>query len=54
LSSHVAALSGPGPLLAAVTPTLASMLVGVAAGAAVLAVISGGKRLLPGKPGGPG
>ncbi|MEE4146861.1 MAG: DUF808 domain-containing protein [Halieaceae bacterium] len=53
LAGHVAAMSGPGPLLAAATPTLLSMLVGVVAGALVLAVISGWRRLMPGRGAGP-
>ena len=51
LTAHLAAMSAPLPLLATVTPTLASMLLGVAAGALVLVVINGLQRLLPGKPG---
>lgn len=49
LTANVAAMSTPGPLLAAVMPTLLSMLVGLVAGAVVLAVISGWRRLVPGK-----
>jgi len=49
LTAYVAAMSGPGPWLAAATPTLLSMLVGLAAGAAVLAVINVWRRLLPPK-----
>ena len=52
LTSYVAGMAGPGPLLAAATPTLLSMLVGVLAGALVLGVISAWQRLLPKKPAG--
>ena len=45
LNEHVAAIPSLGPALAAVTPTLAAMLVGVIAGAAVLVVVSGVQRL---------
>jgi hypothetical protein len=49
LTANVAAMATPGPLLAAVMPTLLSMLVGLVAGAVALAVISGWRRLMPGK-----
>lgn len=52
VTSYVAGMAGPGPLLAAATPTLLSMLVGVLAGALVLGVISAWQRLLPKKPAG--
>jgi predicted DNA repair protein MutK len=45
LNSQVAAIPGPGPALAAVVPTLASMLVGVLAGGVVLALVSLWRRL---------
>ncbi len=45
LNEHVAAIPSLGPALAAVTPTLAAMLVGVIAGAAVLVVVTGVQRL---------
>ncbi len=54
LTAHVAAMSASLPLLATLTPTLASTLLGVMAGALVLTVISGLQRLLPAKRGDPG
>jgi predicted DNA repair protein MutK len=47
-AGYLAAMAAPGPQLAVITPTLASMLLGVIAGAAVLAVVSGFQRLKPG------
>lgn len=49
LTAQVALVPGLGPALAAITPTLASMLVGVAAGGLVLAVVSAWQRLRGGK-----
>lgn len=49
LSGYLSTLPAVGEALAVVTPTLASMMVGVIAGAAVLAVIAAGKRLRPGQ-----
>ncbi|MDH4042071.1 MAG: DUF808 domain-containing protein [Gammaproteobacteria bacterium] len=48
LATHVATIPGLGSILAVITPTLASTLVGVAAGAAVLALVSVAGRLRPG------
>ncbi len=47
ITRFVAALEPVGPALAAVTPTLASMLVGLVAGAVVLAVVSTWQKLRP-------
>jgi predicted DNA repair protein MutK len=49
LAGQVAAVPGLGLPLAAVTPMLVSILVGLVAGAAVLAVVSLARRLRPGK-----
>jgi predicted DNA repair protein MutK len=49
LTAHLAAAPGLGGFLNAVTPTLAAMLVGVVAGAVVLAVVSLAQRLRPGR-----
>lgn len=47
LTNFIAATPSVGAALAVVTPTLAAMLVGVVAGAVVLAVVSTVQRLLP-------
>lgn len=47
LTNFVASTPGLGSFLGAVTPTLAAMLVGVVAGAVVLAVVSVAQRLFP-------
>jgi predicted DNA repair protein MutK len=48
LSAHLEPLAAVGPLLAAITPTLAGMLVGVVAGAIVLGLVSVWQRLREG------
>jgi len=47
LTNYIAAIPALGSALAVVTPTLASMLVGVVAGASVLLVVSTVQRILP-------
>lgn len=47
LTHYLAAVPAVGSVLAVVTPTLAAMLIGVVAGAVVLAVVSTVQRLLP-------
>jgi hypothetical protein len=51
LAGQVARIPGPGRALAAITPTLAAMLVGVVAGGLVLAVVSASQRLRAGNRG---
>jgi hypothetical protein len=49
LAAHAAAIPALGSLLAAITPALASILVGMVAGAAVLAMVNAFRFLRPGK-----